>query len=187
MTSPFNDQMPVAAARAVLRDHLADGIECPCCAQHAREYKRPLTAVAARALAALWRVHGTTFGHLPTVARDHLADVSHQGGYLVLSAHWGLMIPETLTRDDGRAGYWAVTAKGTDWLLGRAAVPKYARIYNGDLVRLEGPAFTVLDAFAGQFDLDELLGPRDPDPEPGMPLQLFPPSTPEALPSAAAA
>lgn len=173
-----NLNMTVADARADLTRNLADGVICPCCDQTAREYKRALTSVAARALIALWRTHRHNYGHLPTVAREHLADVNGQGGYLNLAAHWCLMIS-----DPDRAGYWAVTGLGERWLHGRATVPKYAVIYNGRPRGLTGPPCTVRDALGTHFDLDTLLGPRrTPDPEP---LHLFPPDNSAPLEQAA--
>jgi hypothetical protein len=148
----------LADAKAWLTARLDRGAKCPCCGQTARIYQRKMSSTSARATAALWRVHGTDYGHLPTVARDHLADVQHQGGYLVLGAHWGL-----IQAHPDRAGWWRVTPLGVDWLLGRAAVPARAAIFNGRRVgELRGRPVTVLDVLAERFDLDELLGaPRE--------------------------
>jgi hypothetical protein len=155
----FTDDMTLRDARDELRRRVDDGHRCPLCTQMARVYRRKLTRVAARALAALYREHGTDYGHMPTVARKHLADVHGQGGYLVLGAHWALMQDETTIRreDGGRAGYWRVTPLGVDWLTGRTRVPMYARIYDGRCLGLTGDLVGIEDV--GGFDLAELLRP----------------------------
>lgn len=160
----FPDDMPLGDARGRLRGLADAGHECPCCRQHVKVYRRPLSSVAARALVALWRVHRTEFGHLPTVVREHLADVAGQGGYTSLAQHWRLIEEEVRVRPDGgRAGYWRVTPAGVDWVLARAAVPKYARLYDGRCLGLEGPAVTVGDVLGERFDLAGLLAPDAAD------------------------
>lgn len=160
MSGPFRDDMTLAAARGVLRELVEDGCACPCCDHMVRVYKRRLTAVAARAVLGLYRDHGLEFGHLPAVARRHLPDAAHQGGYLVLAAHWGLMVEERQLRPDGgRAGWWRVTRVGEAWLHGQTTVQAYAHILNGQRLRFSGERITVSEALGEAFDLRELLPP----------------------------
>lgn len=168
----FDDSAPLGDAREWLRERLDDGALCPCCHRLAKVYERPLTSVATRALIALYKEHGRAFGHMPDVARKHLSDVTNQGGYLVLTAHWGLMVEEKRRRPDGgRTGYWAVTGLGEDWLLQHTTVPRYARIFAGRCLGTHGPQVTVVDALGDGFDFGHLMhraAPPDPDVLPGM-------------------
>lgn len=164
----------VTEARAWISGHLTEGVNCPCCRRRVRIYRRPMTSVAARAVVALWRVHGAAFGHLPTVARDHLADVAHQGGYLVLAAHWRLIEPEIDAQPEtGRAGYWRVTAAGRAWILGHFAVPRYAVLLDGRCLRLEGAPVTCDDTLGANFKRADLLGPDAMPTDDDGRLQLF--------------
>jgi hypothetical protein len=158
-TGPFHPAMSLAEARDRLRPLAeAGGEHCPCCTQMVRVYRRKLTSVAVRALVALYTDHGCEYGHLPTVARRHLRDVAHQGGYLALSAHWGLMEDERHRRPDGgRAGLWRVTALGEAWLTGEATVPLYARIYDGRCLALDGDSVGVRDILGSEFSFAELM------------------------------
>jgi hypothetical protein len=158
---PFRDDMTLAQAREVLRPLAVDGAACPCCKQHVRVYRRKLTATAAQAVAELYAEHGLDFGHLPTVAQKHMPERAHQGGYLVLGAHWSLISEERHLRPDtGRAGYWRVTPLAEQWLRGEASVPKYARIYAGRCLGLEGDLVTVADVLDENFDFAELIRDR---------------------------
>jgi hypothetical protein len=150
----------LAEAQAWLRDRLDEGADCPCCKQRARVYERPLTSVAARAVIALWRTCGRQFGHLPTIGREHLADVQGQGGYLNLGQHWGLIESERAIRGpEGRAGYWRVTPLGEAFVNDRTTVPGRARLYDGRCLALTGDRVCVVDVLGTQFRLADLLGP----------------------------
>jgi hypothetical protein len=160
--SRWPDDMTLAQARVEL-DRLArgDGEKCPVCTQNVKVYRRRLTAVAAKALIALYTDHGLDFGHLPSVARRHLPEVAHQGGYLVLSAHWSLMAEERGLRPDaGRAGYWHITGHGEQWLQGATRVPSHASIYNGRCRGLDGDLISVEDALGERFDFRSLMRDR---------------------------
>lgn len=151
--------MTLADARVLLRDLADDGHACPVCTQNVKVYRRPMTAVAARALVLLWREHGFDFGHMPTLVARRMPDVSGQGGYVVLSQHWGLIESEQSVREDGgSAGMWRVTPRGLAWINGRFTVRRYARIYNGRCLGLVGPGVTVQEVLGEKFDLAALLG-----------------------------
>lgn len=159
----FPDDMTLAQARPKLEALAMEGHMCPVCTQHVRVYRRKLTSVAARAVAALYKEHGLKFGHMAQVARKHLPESATQGGYLVLSQHWGLIESEPVVRGDvGRTGFWRVTDLGEDWLAGEAQVPMYAHIFNSDLLALDGPLVTREDALGEHFDFRELMATRVP-------------------------
>jgi hypothetical protein len=167
MTAEPDGAMTLEDARRWMTQRLVAGVPCPCCRQMAREYRRPMTHVTARAIIALWRHAGHDFGHLPTVAHRHLPRHAHQGGYLTLGHHWGLIEPETYVRgENGRAGWWRVSARGRAWISGHFAVPRYARIFNNVCLELTGDRVTVDDVLGVGFDRIELLGERG-EPTPG--------------------
>lgn len=157
----FTDDMSIADARALLRTLVEDGHACPVCTQRAEIHTRPLNHASVRAVIAMLRVHGRDFGHLQTVAREHLADIAGQGGQLVLSQHWGLLEEERRLRPDGgRAGYWRVTERGEAFVHGRATVPSHARLYAGRFLRHVGEEVAAQDCLGKKFDLADLLGER---------------------------
>lgn len=160
----FPDDLTLGQARARLEPLASVGVDCPCCRQHVRVYRRKLTSVAARAVAALYREHATGYGHMAAVARKHLPDVASQGGYLVLGEHWGLIEAEkTVRRDRGaRSGFWRVTPLGEAWLAGETSVPLYARIYNGRCLALEGEMVGREQALGEHFDFVALMANRAP-------------------------
>lgn len=165
MTIPGNkipDDVTVAEARDQLREIArGEGGECPVCKRQTKVRRRNLTSVAARAVAALYKHHGTHYAHMPTIVLAHLADVANQGGYATLGQYWGLIEEETVTRPDGgRAGYWHVTARGEQWLQGEITVSKYVDIYNARrLGEPYGDPVTAAGVLKTHFDLIPLRAP----------------------------
>lgn len=157
--APFRPGMSIAEAREVLRPLAAEeGAECPCCTQNVKVHPRRITGAAARALVALYEEHGTEFGHLPSVAEKRLPGSNHQGGYLNLTQHWGLMEAERRRRPDGgRTGYWRVTELGVRFLREEATVPEYARVFNGECLALVGNLVSIRDALGEGFDFSHLV------------------------------
>lgn len=164
------DDVTVAEARDQLREIArGEGGECPVCRRLTKVRRRNLTSVAARAVAALYKHHGTHYAHMPTIVLAHLADVANQGGYATLGQYWGLIEEETVTRPDGgRAGYWHVTHRGEQWLQGEITVPKYVDIYNARrLGEPYGEPVTAAVVLKTHFDLiplrDAATGPYKTD------------------------
>ena len=81
-----------------------------------------------------------------------------RGGDVAKLEYWGLLEEERGVRPDGgRAGYWRVTLRGEDWLHGKVEVPKYARVYDGRMLSLTGPSWSVFEALGKKFDYRELM------------------------------
>jgi hypothetical protein len=155
----FTEKMTLREARDGLRALVEEGHRCPCCTQLAKVYRRPMTAVAAAALIALYRTAGTGYGHMPTIAKQSLPGVAHQGGYITLGHYWGLIEEEFARREDGgRVGWWAVTPAGETWIIGRRTIPKYARIYDGRCLGHAGPPVDIAGCLGAKFDYNELMG-----------------------------
>lgn len=161
MTEP-TASTPLEHVRAYLSERLDDGVVCPACNQYAKVYRRAMTSTAVRLMIALGRqasYNREQFFHVPTILREYLPDVAHQGGYATLAKHWGLIEEEVHTRPDGgHAGYWRLTANGGAWLAGALLVPRYALLYNGECLKLEGAPTSAAEALGTKFDLAELRG-----------------------------
>jgi len=145
--------MTLAEARDQLRDLVDEGATCPCCRQYARVYRRKIHATMARTLCRVYRAAPSgEWVHLPSLAGYQVNDFPKL-------RYWGLVEEEIeLRRDDGgRAGYWRITPQGWQWVLIWTTVPKYARIYDGRCLGLEGDPVTVLDALGDRFDYRELM------------------------------
>lgn len=137
-----------------------DGIDCPCCGQLVKVYRRPMTATTARTMIVMDRYHQPEgWTHVPTLMREHLADVAHQGGYATLAQHWGLIetMPEAV-REDGsnRTGVVAADRCGLPVRLGRAARGEIRPLDN-QVLSHDGPRIGIREALGSKFDYDALM------------------------------
>lgn len=148
----FSPQATLAQIRTWLRTHVEDGTECPACRQHVKVYRRKITSSMARSLIDMYRAGGLTWVHVPTVISGQRADE----GKL---AYWNLIEEEKVKRPDGgRAGYWRLTRLGELFVLNKCTVPKYARIYNGELVNLDpSEQVSIVDALGTRFNYAEMM------------------------------
>jgi hypothetical protein len=134
-----------------------EGGRCLCGRPPIKVYRRPLGSSSTRVLLSLYRQAGLDWSHIPTISTK--LEMQH-GGYAVLAQHWGLMEEETAVKraDGGRAGFWRVTPKGERWINGEETVPKYATLYIGQLLKNDGPPWSVEQALGKKFNLREIMG-----------------------------
>lgn len=129
-----------------------EGLTCPTCGQLAKVYRRALNAQMAMALIQVWRAAGTEWAHVRTVVGHNRADEAKL-------RYWGLIEDGKARREDGgHAGYWRVTEAGEQFIKRRRSVPKYALVYDGDLLGMDGPEIMIEEALADQFNYRELMG-----------------------------
>ena len=154
----FTDGMTLGEARAMLRELVDEGHDCPCCGQLAKVYERKINSTMARALITLYTHGGADgFRHCPSLPGD-----THE---ISQFAWWGLVTDKDARREDGgRAGYWRLTDKGTAFVTGALAVPKVARVYDHRCLGLAGPEVAITDCLGDRFDYRELMGPLYEEP-----------------------
>ena len=148
------ERVTLAEARQWLREVVDDGARCPCCTQLAKVYRRKVHATMARTLIRMYRA--TTPGEYL-----YLPSIPQKSRDCTGMAWWGLIDEEKTRRDDGgRAGWWRVTPHGVEWVLRLITVPKYARVYDGRVLRHEGDPVSIVDALGTKFDYRDLMEGR---------------------------
>lgn len=142
-----------------------EGAECPCCTQFVKVYRRKLNAGMGRVLIKLWHKAGLEWTYLPHVdyaeGQTEVRAVGHSGE-MCMTRFWGLIEPLPNTeRNDGstRVGWWRMTPLGRDFVGGVVQVQKYAIMYAGRCLELDGPMVGIRDVLGDKFDYSELMGP----------------------------
>jgi hypothetical protein len=155
----FSDYALLGEVRDWLTQAAQDGgATCPCCTQLTRVYRRPLNSAMTHGLIRAYRKAGREPFHMPTV-------LNHIAGDHAKLRYWGLIEEEPIRRPDGgRAGWWQITELGEEFVRRIKAVPKYALIFDGRLLRLDtsGGYVTVTQALRGKFDWAELMADVPP-------------------------
>jgi hypothetical protein len=140
--------MSVHEARTYLRERREHGAECPVCGRIAKLYRRQLHRSIVATMAAMYARRGLRPVYLPSI-EQRSRDVS-------FAAHWGLI--RRVCDAEGRAieGKWRITPRGRAWLRGELTVPRYAVVYLGECLRLEGEPWSVHDAAGERFRIEDL-------------------------------
>jgi hypothetical protein len=153
----------IEEAKQFLRDNYADGVDCPCCGQFVKLYKRKLNSSMAAILIAVFQHSGREYVHIPSLISSlpHL-HASLGGGDFSKLAHWGLIAKKDDVRDDGsnRTGQWRVTKKGEQFIKNEIFVAKHVFLYNGIFRRYSDDGISIIDALGNKFNYRELMNAK---------------------------
>lgn len=146
----------IADGRDWLREQLREGAHCPLCGQLAKVYKRTLTSSTGRSLLEIYRVAHGDWVHVPSLV--------HSTGHEEAKArHWGLLQSRGDYREDGAkwSGYWRLTPLGVRFVRRQVKVPRFALLYDGRLLGLEGEPIGIDDVLGTRFRFDDLMNEGD--------------------------
>jgi hypothetical protein len=152
----------LAEAKQTLRANFDEGIDCPCCGQFVKRYRRSITGSMAYALIQLYRHHCATRQKWIDFP-DVLQGAAARGGDYSKLRHWGLIARRPENRSDGspRNGRWRITPLGVDWIRSKTTVPKYVWLF--DQKRISAPAnannpdLTIQEALGNRFNYFDLM------------------------------
>ena len=148
-------------ARVFVLRHLDGGVQCPCCDQQAKLYKRPLNSTMVRGI--LWLVGETgAYRDWVAVAKDGPKWLVKAGGEFAKLAHWGLieeMPKDPLDTTKRTSGMWRPTPKGVQFAQNNLWVPKRVHLYNNEVQGWDTEMVNVIGALGIQFNYDDLIGP----------------------------
>lgn len=144
------------AAKTYVKDHLEDGVECPCCGKYARSYWRKINKSMAAALA--WLVDqsdgGKAWVDVPNDAPSWLIRTNQHPTL----AWWGL-VERKPNKDPKKkeSGIWRPTAVGVQFVRGLTVVPAKAHTYNGVVLEYSRETISWTEAMGVDFDYSEIM------------------------------
>lgn len=128
-------------AKDFLRQSRGAGVDCPCCDQYVKLYKRPLTSEMANVLCELVILYNERRDWIP------VKDLSTRGGDYAKLLWWELIEFEKPKHGSARAsGGMKPTVLGLKFALRRAKVPAYVLLYNNRMLGYDGD----------QIDIDQV-------------------------------
>lgn len=145
----------IAEASSLFRARLAEGapVKCPCCKRIGRIYRRRLNAGMARVLV---RFYQLADGWLHV--RDIFGGLGQKHRDWPLLRLWGLVEPRTKhTKDEPSRGFWRLTEKGRAFVEGRASVPKFVFVFDGERTGASEDVTDIGGALGKRFDYAELM------------------------------
>lgn len=148
----FNQETELSRLRRETREAAkAGGCLCPVCGQYVKVYKRSVNSTMAGMLIRAYKKFGVN-------NRFHVSDIGlgkggGSGDFSKLK-YWGLINeyydPEEENNGGKTQGYWKVTPSAAEFVNRAGTIQKYALVYNGKCLSLEG----------GYVDIDQCLGEK---------------------------
>jgi hypothetical protein len=148
-------------AKDKLREALMAGkiVDCPCCKQQCKIWRRKLDTAMSRSL--IWLVQSYAveprwyhIGEFPTVQRRP------GGGDFAKLRHWEMICEKA--KEEGEdskrtSGYWQPLPKATQFVNNLIRVPSHAFLYRNVLVEFEKTSTNVVESLGKKFNYKELL------------------------------
>jgi len=140
----------ISEAREMILQNKNKGINCPCCGQHVKEYKRKLNSGMARDLISLYRKK-QEWNHREEFSKSRGKEISKL-------KYWGLVEEKINTNTSKRtSGIWRITSKGIAFVENRMPIEKYVYIYNGYANGFSEEEISITDALKDYFNYNELM------------------------------
>lgn len=145
--------MTLDEAKQVLRKNWEQGIECPCCGQFVKRYRRKLTKSMAIGLLSLYKQVDTPGKYI------HIKQVEAvNGGEFAQLKRWGLVHDESNEDDHKRtSGMWTITDEGREFVKGNSNAPMYCYTYNGKTLEFSERLTSFRDALGDRFNYREMM------------------------------
>jgi hypothetical protein len=145
-------------ARSYVQEHRCEGVDCPCCFQFAKLYKRKLNSGMARSLIEIYHITRRSNG-------DGWIDLARMvNPRTILNREWsklcfwGLLECRDSPPTPGRRHEkYRITADGVEFVLMRRRVRRRVCIYNNVVLGFEGEEIDIVEALGSKFDYRELM------------------------------
>lgn len=148
----------IEEAKQYLRDNWEDGIECPCCHQNVKLYKRKINTGMCLFLIELYKLNQQE--QKSYFAGDILNNIKSGTKSLDYSVMkwWGLIISEkNYDETKKRSGYWILTEKGHNFIDGIISIPEKVLLYNNKRIGFGEDFITIKKALGNKFNYKELM------------------------------
>ena len=141
-------------AKRHLRENFNTGTDCPCCGQFVKLYKRKLGSSQSRSLILLYSLNQKSeWIH----SREITKKINITGDFAKL-VYWNLILEKPKSKEDKRSsGFWKLTQRGKDFVLGNIKIPSHVFIYNASLQGFSNEQIFIHSALGKKFSYNELM------------------------------
>lgn len=152
----YGDNVTLGEAREIIRKGEQEGMDCPCCGQFIKVYRRRIHSTMAKQLIQFLRYCEKNF-KLEAHVRDFID--GHPGDFAKL-AYWGLIVQKAKAdgEDQKSSGRWSLTTRGVRFARYQTVEPTYARVRDGEVLGLEGPAIDIAQCLGKKYSYSEVMG-----------------------------
>jgi len=154
--------MTLDEAKQVLRENWEEGVECPCCKQYVKLWKRKLNSSMAHGLILISKklngVNTEDWFNMEDYFKELPVPATLRGDMPKLR-HWGLLEKKDGVKEDGNknVGLYKITNKGMLFVTGLITVPERSKLYNQKFYGHEGEFINIETALGNKFNYGELI------------------------------
>lgn len=142
----------ILEAKRFLRKFFKKGVECPCCGQKVKAYRRSLCTPAVADFLRLCREY------MKEKQPIHHAEFTQQRSNFYTLNYWGLIEPGVYEGGEQKsAGTWMPTERGMDFAMGNLKLHKSVMTYDNTPYEFEGELINVHEALGNKFKYSELF------------------------------
>ena len=158
--SDIPDFKTLEEAKKFLRDNWEKGTTCPCCKQIVKQYRRKMHSAMGVMLIQFYRLSNGADEWV------HVSELYQKGNKTTTSAdyaylrYWNLLEkkPEDKDQDKKSNGYWRITQRGRQFVMGNRKELSHILLYNGGFYGLAGELVNITDVLGDKFSYKELMG-----------------------------
>lgn len=141
-------------AKQYLRDNWHKGVNCKCCGQFVKLYKRKFGSLQAQALIMMYQLHQESeWVHV----REIIEKLNIHGDFSKM-AYWKLIEEKENTSSDKKnSGYWKITEIGKQFVLNSIEIPSHVFVYNAKLQGYSETKTNIVKSLGEKFSYKELM------------------------------
>lgn len=146
-------------AKQFLRENINNGVDCPCCGQMVKLYKRKLTSTMVFCLIQFKKHmdrNGNEFHRYISILDQMKLTPSQRSDWQKL-VYFKLIEPETTERGNVRSGFYRMTQIGIDFVNHKTRVPEFVNVYDGKVFGFSENKINISKALDQKFNYLELM------------------------------
>lgn len=147
----------IIEAKNFLMKSWEKGVECPCCEQFVKLYKRKLNSGMAITLVRIYKnslTNNNDWLHVKNYLRENRFSNSHDW---TLLKYWGLLEEKAVVKGEPNSGYWRITPKGEHFVLNSTEVPEAIYMFNQNLYKYSTDNTNIIESLGKKFNYYELM------------------------------
>lgn len=148
----------IKEAKEFLRANFEKGVDCPCCNQFVKLYKRKLNSGMAKTLIRIYKESGDGEKWIPV--KEFLRQKKYHNGHdWTLLKYWDLLIekPKDENTQTKNSGFWKITEKGKSFVENKINLPDRVFIYNNRVLGFSDKEVNIKHCLGAKFNYNEIL------------------------------
>jgi len=150
-------EMKLYTARNLVDDNAKTGIDCPCCGQFAKIYKRKINTPMSRFL--IWFVmRYESDPRWYSLYEFPLFQGCRGGGDFPKLRYWNLLVQKENEDPEKKcSGIWKTTPKAREFVYQETKLPSHVYLYNGKMVGYTDELTDITECLGKKFSYPEVM------------------------------